>query len=648
MKERHEHVITAVTGDAQPQRLVALACDVNTHGAPGGKGGQRETLRSWSSCGWERQRDGSYRHWSVETADAARWWRAVLWGSKRRGVTWVVANRAVRIASLLGLWRMIDDGQIAWDEAGPARRAGRGNRVGVQHVPSSDGSHDESTRPNILGRVSGVRDALPDAECGRGHAERKGGHGSASACIEDPPTILRLRVPGRPGRLWLLDSRNWGIEPDAEFATAKGEAAWLAATMRRMVQCLEERGWGGLKATAGSQALATWRRAFLTHEVVAHADDEVLGLEEAAYIGGRCECYRIGRVAGPLYQVDRRSAYGHACATLDVPVSIKGRHDGQWDLLRDDPDRSGRCLAEAGIECDSPTCAQATGHGFRYPVGRWTCVLAGPELRDGIESGAVRWIGRCVEYECQPALRDAGRAFWAARQAFQASGDRELESWVKKLAACLPGKLGQRVSSWEHDDTIKPPARWAAWWGTSRKAGLAKLRCLSGSCHRQIREGWTYDAVPAIACWVLSAARVELLRAIRVAGWCNVVYCDTDSLLLSQDGWDALAGAPGYVGDGLGQWRLQRTCSEAEIRGVKHYVLDDQVTCAGLPRQGKEPTRLADYYWYRDTFGVALSEHHSPEAARRLRKFRRAPKYVGGRIGDGGVVYPFVVNEWEE
>lgn len=183
------------------------------------------------------------------------------------------------------------------------------------------------------------------------------------------------------------------------------------------------------------------------------------------------------------------------------------------------------------------------------------------------------------------------------------------------------------------------------WWGISRAEGLFKLRSLSGVCHKQEREGWTYDAAPAVAAFILSAARMELLKAIRIAGWENCLYWDTDSLLLTAAGWTRLRGAPGNVGDHVGAWRLVRTVESAIIHGVKHYEHDGEVTCAGLPKGDTSDSRLKDHYWYRTTFGMALGESHAPVAARKLRRFDRVPKYLAGRVGDGGKVYPFVVGE---
>lgn len=668
MKGRKEHVITSIKGDAQPARLIALSVTAECDGEADGLGWQRERLVSWSSCGWERSKAGAYRHWSVTHGDVERWWRAIMWGAKRSGVTWIVSMRSVRVCSILGLWRLIDEGRIQWDGSEPPGTRNGHDRRDVRSVCATDVHGGQGGHGSHRHAVPDVSDLLRSPG-GRGvDAQSLPQTAPSSVALDDPPTVLRLRVPGLPGRLLFLDSRNWGVEPPDSLATAPEEAQWLAGTMRAMVDELVTRGWGGLRCTAGSQSLATWRRAFMTTEVVAHADSDILDLERRAYVGGRCEAGRLGEIPGPLYMVDRRSAYAAACADLDIPCRILRRCDGDLEGLGRDPERCGRTLAEVGVDETRPCYPHSARDGVRYPVGRFACVLGGPELRDAVERGVVRWIGAAVEYECRPALRLYAEALWRLRcdlgeagrstrdgsgaggrtgDGPHAGGSKEgLTGWVKKMLVGLPGKLGQRDFQWTAVPNLCPPAPWFAWWGISREREIYRLRALGGAVQRQERGGWSYDAVPAAAVWVLSHARVQLLRAIRICGWDHCLYWDTDSLLLDQAGYDSLRSSAGLMGDGLGQWRLVRQVRTARIHGPKYYDHDGVITCAGMPRADVASTRLQDRYWYRQTFGTALAEGHAPQAGRRLREYSRAPGYHLGRVGDGGKVYPHVRSDF--
>lgn len=646
MKGRKEHVITRIKGDAQPARLVALGVTVRVNGVPLEPGHQIETLVGLSAYGWARTAEGVYRPWSKWYGSADTWWRDVPQAARRGGTTWIVASRMVRLASLLGLWERIDNGSVQWHggaSAGAHRPVPDGDVRPVRgHARAGDADGADQSGVGL----PSVPDLLPPRGGANRDAPRVAPPAPSGVVIDDPPTVLRVRLPGLPGRLLLCDSRNWGVDVPPGCASAEDEARYLSGAMRGMVDTLARNGWGGLKATAGSQALATWRRAYMTHRVVAHNDDEVLALEEAAYVGGRCEAGRLGRVCGPLVSIDRRSAYAHACASWAVPVGIERRLDGDLSSLRQDPSLAGRAIAEVHLETDEPAYPVASAAGVIYPVGRISTTLAGPELSDALRHGRVRRVGRAVLYHCEPALKAYAEALWRERQDAQTVGDDPRADWLKKLLVSLPGKLGQRVASWEPAPLVRPRRPWHSWWHYSLDRQLTRLRALGGAVQRQGKRGWTWDAVPAMACWILSAARVALLGAIRAAGWSECVYWDTDSLLMTCGGWTSFRAAPHMVGSGLGAWRVVRRVTSAVIHGVKHYEHDGVTTCAGAPRLDTQDTRLHDRYWYRETFGVALSQGHAPGAARTLRRYTRPSGYRLGRVGDGGRVYPFVKEMW--
>lgn len=62
-------------------------------------------------------------------------------------------------------------------------------------------------------------------------------------------------------------------------------------------------------------------------------------------------------------------------------------------------------------------------------------------------------------------------------------------------------------------------------------------------------------------------ARAHLLNAIHTVGENNVVYCDTDSIMMTGNGWKKLD-----LGDQLGQWENEATASIAHFAGKKLTV----------------------------------------------------------------------------
>jgi hypothetical protein len=646
MAQRSAHIITASHADEQPKRLVALAIDAERISPAVDPYVEHERMTMWSSCGWSTERDGSRRRWACESTDVERWWRALLWSAKRGGITWIVAHRAVRVLSLLGAWTRIERGEVQWDGEERERRAEyrRDDQVhGMHSYTTGDGPsgrrHHVHGVPGVPGGVAGVGCPATLRASARNHCV-------GYIAIGDPPTVITLRVSGLPGRLRICDVRNWGID-DGPWDSAPGAvAAWIRDAMTRMIDQLATRTWGGLAATAGSQAMRTWRRAFLHHDVEAHCNETALELESEAYVGGRCECARIGRAPGPVYVVDVRSMYPYVCATMCVPVAVKAQGVGQVSLLRSSDHEGLDSIATAQLDTEEADYPDTLSRPAIWPIGRYITTLAGPELHDALAAGRVHRIGQWTVYHMEPALREYALALYEARCEFERSGDAALKQWIKLMLVALPGKLGQRDSRWVRADDVRARAKWMTWWESHHEGGVSRLRSLAGSVQREVRSGWSNDAVPAMACCILSAARMHLLRGMRIAGRENVYYWDTDSLFLSEAGYANLCGVAGMCGTDLGQWSLRAGPAECTVAGIKHYTLDGRRVCAGMPSAESAQAAMIDHYWYRTTFGQALIGGFAPSAVRRLARYARTDRYTLGKVGADGRVYPYVREDW--
>jgi hypothetical protein len=413
-----------------------------------------------------------------------------------------------------------------------------------------------------------------------------------------------------------------------------------------MIAALAQRGWGGLAATAGSQAMRTWRRAYLTDSVECHADPVALALERTAYVGGRVECGRLGHVDGPLWHLDIRSSYAAVMALRSLPSRLERR--GEADLPRLSPSDRQRfgALAEVAIETPEPAYPATGARPTLYPVGRFRTTLCGPELEDALSLGRVKAVGRWAMYYLSPCLAAYARAVYSAREDAERAGDEPLASWAKRLLVALPGKLGQRGWHWEDADDLRPDRPWMVWYECRAGGDVNRLRALGGACQRERKEDWANDSVGAIASWVCAHGRMALLRGVRTAGWQHVVYYDTDSLVVDRCGYDALVAVPGLLGNALGQWRLLGCYSSAHLYGQKHYRIGERVVCAGAPGDTLQPGPTAGYWWYRRGAKRALLQAERPSAGRSLQHYARRARYTAGVVGPEGTVTPWVRGEF--
>jgi hypothetical protein len=457
--------------------------------------------------------------------------------------------------------------------------------------------------------------------------------------------VILARLAGCPGTLQILDIRNYGIEEWPAALPLGQRAEWLRYVMASMVDILRDNELGSLQVTSGSQALYTLRRKYLTHTIHCHANEPALELERAAYVGGRCECRRIGAIDGLAYHVDYRSLYPSLCVDGALPAVFVRMVD-EPGLQYSDIDTSKYCcIADVTISTDEPAYPYRRGSEVIYPVGRFRAQLAGPELEDAWRRMRLVALHRYALYYPAPALDAYARGLYAILETERRRGNIPIVEWLKRLLVCIVGKMGQHGSVWRTYPDCDPPDAWFAWYVHDDKHGLCRARSLGWEGQIEIKEGFAPNTCPAIAAWICSAGRVKLLDAIRCAGWDNVYYYDTDSLLCSETGYARLRDA-GRIHDGvLGHLRVIGGPERAECYGIKHYRFGDEYKCAGSPRGTTEVGPDDSHFWYREWLKKAITGKHAPKVERVLRSYQREATYRHGVVGSDGRVSPIRIEE---
>ncbi|MBA7652692.1 hypothetical protein ES703_60531 [subsurface metagenome] len=112
-------------------------------------------------------------------------------------------------------------------------------------------------------------------------------------------------------------------------------------------------------------------------------------------------------------------------------------------------------------------------------------------------------------------------------------------------------------------------------------SGLVKqLRYLLGEIWELTGYEECFNSFPAIASQVSAFARMYLYELMKVAGWRNYYYCDTDSLIVNKTG---LSNLRSYLDDTkLGSLKVQETTQSVCIRGLKDYTTDTKTVVKGI------------------------------------------------------------------
>lgn len=519
------------------------------------------------------------------------------------------------------------------------------------------------------------------------------GNGRAAAVgylvLEDPPTVALLRLPGRAGSLKWLDVRNYGVsgwpavmetfgrKDDSDPGEGKplpwrrswaaGRAECLAALAEGLQRILVEEKLGTMQATAGSQALYSFKRRHYRGGLWVHVHEKALRLERDAYHGGRCEAFVIGAVRGPVYNCDVRSMYPWVCWHNEMPVRLYGytedqevmgqvRSAGRWGMI-----------AEVTVEVPSasyPACrligsdgtpkplllgeaqpACAAGARVIYPTGRIRLCLCGPELQDAIDKNIVVAWHRMSWYDMAPVFAGYMASLVSVRKAAERNGDKAVAEWAKRLAVSLPGKLGQHGRYWKMDPLALPHAPYGEWYSFGPDGTRRRHRAIAWRGQTEVEEGETAESIPAVAAWICSLGRLRLLEGLRAAGRNNVYYCDTDSLILRREGWESLLVKGLADADSEGHFRLLGEHKRLVVHGTKHYRLDDVLKCSGLSRRGIVDAPVEGEVWLREWVAQAVKAAQRPEASARKVKATRAAPYLLGQVLPGGKVVPWELKD---
>lgn len=409
------------------------------------------------------------------------------------------------------------------------------------------------------------------------------------AVIEAPPTIVTFRRDSVT--LTFLDTLNWWRMPLAKLgekvnlpklkmpdkkapkkdwdAYGKRDVEVLIATMEAWLTFLVEHDLGGFAVTLASQAFRTYRHRFMPHDIVIDPDEWSAKLSREGYHGGRVECFKLGRFEEPISAFDINSMYPAVMKGNLYPVKYLGGYTHQarerWEWLADTYCIMARCVVNARL----PVYPLKTKAGLAFPTGEFETVLTTPEVKDAIVRGDLVSMSDVAVYEKAHIFDSFVDYFWNSRRHCEASGDG-VGSWLFKIMSnSLYGKFGQSGQVYQTQENISDLRCMKHTIFDYDTGKLMKARQLGGLYQLMSQEGEARDSFPAIAAHVTAHARRLLWRLVEKAGLDNVLYCDTDSLFVTQAGAKRLKSE--VKPTTLGKLKCIGTWPWVTIHGLKDY-----------------------------------------------------------------------------
>lgn len=349
--------------------------------------------------------------------------------------------------------------------------------------------------------------------------------------------------------------------------------------------------WG---STIASLAFNSFRKRFLSHDVLVSDNMDAIRLERDAYYGGLVATNYIGVCPSDnIYELDVNSMYPSVCLQR-LPIRLVGYAENVAISEAKRLLESYHCFADCDIESHDRQYPYRENKQVIYPRGRYRASLPHPELVYALSSGDIRHIYRISWHERSPVFKQYMEYFSALKNGHESAGLDAFRTIDKYMMNALYGKTGQQSPRWVPMDDITitelselhgiPESELRKHFPknytlrdfhetlTIQQYDLTlKLRDYFGYIEVDLGRYESRDSVPAIAAVVTSFARMKLRNYQAIAGPRDWFYSDTDSIWVSLKGLKRLMEAGEVRDNELGYLGLKAHARKLTIHGRKDY-----------------------------------------------------------------------------
>jgi hypothetical protein len=492
----------------------------------------------------------------------------------------MVTRCASDVLTLSGFWDRVERGEVSlrlesdtYKDKGGVTRRRRPHPLILSGSPDVIGWSQGQTEWRAVGLSNHVGIPLLDA--------------ARAAGCSDPPDD------------WLVQRPTGHYDPTAPWTTDA-----LLAIYQRLIDWWVRKGAGRWADTIGAAAWQWWRTTLQPKTVLEHDIEPVKAAERAAVYGGRAQMFWFGSAGehgrsvqgsehyspavpihldGPAYKYDVRSMYASLLAMRRFPTRYAHRlYPVDGTELRDACETMD-LVATVRVRLQAPRLPHHSAeHGTTYPVGEWWTTLTTPELIPALDAGEVTGIGDVYAFRTGHPFREFARELMDERAGAINRGDKLGEIVCKGIANALGGRLARTYRGWTSIPGMYPMYAWGE-WVESVGEGVAceRYRGVAGMTQRYVTRDDRPGGLTAMYAHLTAYGRVMLHDIMATAGAGRVLMCDTDGLIVTAAGKDALAAAGHGHGDTPGSLRLVGEIGRFSGRTPKHYQADGRWTLAG-------------------------------------------------------------------
>jgi len=415
----------------------------------------------------------------------------------------------------------------------------------------------------------------------------------------------------------------------------------VMTAMRYYLKFIRENDLGRFALTKSSQALVGYRKHFMNKKIFIHSEDKVHELERKAYMGGRTEAFRIGDVKGkPFVTLDVNGMYPFVMQKYRYPSKLAG-------YLEDEPREKyeellGSWLMIAEVELDTLEPVFAVKHKGKtvFPTGSFTAFLCTEALKYALSHGYIKRFIRAAVYNGEDLFSDYVKYFADLRQQYLGEDNKAMERLCKYMHNTLYGKFGER----EIVTVIEPGDKGHDYYRDEIidgvNGGVWIETYLLNRTIIQHYEGESPHSSAAVAAHITENARMTLWEIIRTTGRDKVLYCDTDSVIISKKAVRDVIWP--IHNNELGALKVQSDYTTLHIDGAKSYRTDSERHIKGIPAGAKEVSPGVFEYMHFKRMCMCLREGHCTGVPVEMLTRRLVSKYDKGVVTSSGKVEPLL------
>ena len=424
-------------------------------------------------------------------------------------------------------------------------------------------------------------------------------------------------------------------------------------TLINYFELLKDEGIKQEKITIAGQSFSIFRQKYMQKKSLKFCHiDRVNALERDAYHGGRTEVFRRGTYID-IIDIDKNSMYPNVMLKNKYPVEKMIEREFLTErqlreLMNDFYVISNVYLTNV----DLPIFGKIINGKLCFPTGNFFVSLHKAELEIAIAMGYIDYIGYTIAYKEEYIFVDYIKEFYAKRQGAKKQGSL-YALFYKYFLNSLYGKFGQQNIKMTKGAEVKDKKQIGEFYEVEKKADgtytHSKIMIFNGYQWRSERDGESVFSMPAIAGAVTAYGRIEMFHALKIAGFKNNYYMDTDSIFTNQKGYDNIKKAGLISETELGLFKIEEFCKKITINNVKDYEFTtDEKTVRKLKGINlKEAKQIDNNKYIIDYWSGYSNLIHNKDnryyTEKRIKEYKS--EYTKGITESDGTIKPFELNE---